>query len=294
MLKEIYVVLSYCDTEEKIKYLKNTLKYLNEKNIDILLSSKYHDICDVANDVNYVVISENKSTDKIIRYKRDYYGGISVKNVTTDHGVNVIEQIYLSYKFVKSLNKYDKIVYVNYDIDTDKLSKIDFNYSGDYRFFRFGENFVSAVIFSLKINNKVDNFIESLMEFNKGKAIIEEFLKIKLDKNNLDGDILTNNISTGLYSVNKLSFIDGENIHIGFCSDKLSILVINSPVTLKIMIGETTLFDSDIKNGVFTYPHINKDLYKKLIEKDILKIVINNNIVSHDILSFNVNTTIML
>lgn len=124
-MKNIVLIQSHCDTEEKIKYLKNNISKLREFDLDVLLFSHIPLSQEIIGLVDYFIYDK---TNPILWDERRHYfwwnvDGYKMETTIPDYSWTVFNQIIKSYNLIQN-EKYKYVFIFNYDvIINDELKK---------------------------------------------------------------------------------------------------------------------------------------------------------------------------
>ncbi len=175
MDKEIIIILSYCDDENKIQELENLLTSLKSINIDILLYAKYPISFDIQKYVKFYIyendnpiiydkhvllweLSNNKKITHVINY---------------DWGYAVFDQIKKSISISNSL-RYDISYVINYDVNANEVYRFIQNIKTKLKknhavFYPHGQNglLLTSMVFKIrKVHKSLNNNI-NLINYKK-------------------------------------------------------------------------------------------------------------------------------
>lgn len=178
-MKECFLITAYCETDEKLFLLSNTIDNLKSvrPNSEIYIHSHYPLETEIQNKVNSCIFS---SSNPIIPW---YIKGVNVwikldayklNHNLNDYSWAVLTQWKESIPYIFS-NNFDKIIVINYDVTIDDKFYID-NLSGESIFFSGINSNATSGIFSIcKDDHK--NFIDHINEQNYTNFYnAEEFL----------------------------------------------------------------------------------------------------------------------
>ena len=193
MSKRLVMISSYCDTEEKISVLINTIKTINRYNLDVMLNSPLPLPLDVINMCNYYIQTKENPLltwpEKSVMSWARYTGKdreIVVKRSVIDYGWAALYQTkkLSEYGLTFDYERYYHIIY-----DTIINDNVIETFMSDKKcdFFPFHEHKVSLHLIALDRENllKFSQFItfESYLKFN---CIVENWLYDTLIKSNMD------------------------------------------------------------------------------------------------------------
>jgi len=311
-MREIFLITTYCDTEEKVKVLKDTLNDLDKYGLDICVHAHYPLPVDIQQRIDYYIYD---STNPIIPFGvRSIIVWRKINNyqmnvLKKDYGYTVVSQWKQSILFLEKM-KYDKVHVLNYDtVITDELiENSKKNYSGV--FYLKGEDEINLLFATIKISDYLDK-IKS-MTMNDYIFMNEYWYAEKYFFNKLKGDnlFLNTKISDKLrhqaYELDVFSFED-YNIHFGerinwvkgekIYTDRYTFMFynINKNVDFKIFkgynlyihekISDFKIIDTDITSNVIkqSFGYWNGNEFIK--GDNQIKILINDKILDDNITS---------
>ena len=221
-MKECFLITSYCDTEQKITKLKDTIENIKQFDIDIAIHAHYPLNKDIQNSVNHYIYSENfiiDNTSKVSFFWIEFEN-YKLWNYKTNYNYTVLKQYGESVNYLFSVC-YDVIHFLNYDsnIVTELYSKSkEFcdKQSVFYQNLFTKDNSVTSIWFSLNKKDK-DSFLKitSYDEYVKSDDYsIEKYIGSQVDKLDVKFIELGNYNNKILYK-NEISFdgVDYEEIY---------------------------------------------------------------------------------
>ena len=119
-MKNIVLIQSHCDTNEKVDYLKNNILKLKEFDLDILLFSHIPLSQEIIKLVDYFIYDK---TNPILWDERRHYfwwiaDGYKMETTIPDYGWTVFNQMIKSYNLIQN-EKYEYVFIFNYDVIID-------------------------------------------------------------------------------------------------------------------------------------------------------------------------------
>lgn len=148
-MKNIILIQSHCDTEEKKQFLKKNIEKLKTFNIDILLFSHLPLEKDIIEKVDYFVY--DKSNPTLWEERRHYFwwivDGYKLETTIQDYGWTVFNQIIKSFSIIQKEN-YNYIFNMCYDLEIDNTVV------------KFLENPINSVFKHAKSQKDENNFLE--------------------------------------------------------------------------------------------------------------------------------------
>jgi hypothetical protein len=180
---KIVLISSYCDTEEKIDVLINTIKTIKSYNLDVMVNSPLPLPSDVINMCDfYVQTKENPLLnwpEKSVMSWARYIGKdreIVVKRSVIDYGWAALYQTKKLSEYALTYD-YDRYYHIIYDTEIDDTVVSTFLSDKKCNFFPFHEHKVSLHLIALDRENllKFSNLItfDSYLKFN---CIVENWL----------------------------------------------------------------------------------------------------------------------
>lgn len=262
-MKECFLITAYCDTQQKIELLKNSISNLKKYNVDIAIHSHYPLPSDIQNDINYLLYAENFiiGNETKVSFSWKKINNYKLFNYRTNYNYSVLKQVNESIKFLFGVLNYDIIHFVNYDIHiSDELYSItkEYTYNGHSIFYENFLNGITATWFSLlkKDRDLLENvsayetYLKSeiytielyLDESLKGKDISivkkEDYDYLNLYKNEIsgDGDSFLETYSQEYVTKDFCKFFekDGYSIFGGFFNGKFALYFYDVKREIKI------------------------------------------------------------
>lgn len=294
-MKECFVVVSYCDTDEKVKILNNTIDNIKKYNIDIMVHAHYPLSDEIQKKVNYYYYSSENPIlydryNVFWHFANDYKMEIKVY----DYYYTVLKSWSNSIKILKD---YDKLHIINYDSNVyDELFDLSKKYDKSLILLQEEDIYFATLYFCLKkseydfFDNNIqkDKYISFKTKTNSVfLPLVEEFIP-SFAKNNSNFYC----VPFKDYDMKKLVEFDVTadtrfdwndrlgtkycNIFLGLYNDKYHILFFNSKDILRIKV---IINDIDIKYfDLFNDDIIN--LNRKQGEINKIELFINDEYVS--------------
>jgi hypothetical protein len=293
--KRIVLISSYCDTEEKIDILINTIKTIKSYNLDvmvnspILLPSEVINMCDF-----YIQTKENPLFDwpeKSVMSWSKYTGEdreIVVARSVIDYGWAALYQTKKLSEYALTYD-YERYYHIIYDTVIDDTVKTTFLSNKKCNFFPFHEHNVSLHLIALDRENLL-NFSQyiTLESYRKFNCIVENWLynvlinsnlnyKIELDK--VEDSILYHK-DTNLFDYSEiegLTFFISKNVseNKDVClyfydnNEKINVLITVDGVETSHIISNRDIISlgfkpDNIKNVIISYSGIELDITEKI------------------------------
>jgi hypothetical protein len=300
---KIVLISSYCDTEEKIDVLINTIKTIKSYNLDVMVNSPLPLPSDVINMCDfYVQTKENPLLnwpEKSVMSWARYIGKdreIVVKRSVIDYGWAALYQTKKLSEYALTYD-YDRYYHIIYDTEIDDTVVSTFLSDKKCNFFPFHEHKVSLHLIALDRENllKFSNLItfDSYLKFN---CIVENWLyntlinsdmnyKIELEK--ID-DLILFHKDENLFDysdINGLVFfivkdvVNNDEVCLYFYNnkEKINVLITVDGVESSYDISNRDIINLgfkpyNIKNVLISYDGISSDITEKI--KNIIHNVI--------------------
>jgi len=322
-MKECFLIASYCDTQDKLNVLCETVENLKKHNIDICIYATFPLPSSIQKSVEYYIYDSDNAivNRKVYIYKATIHRTLSVEN--DDYGLAVLHQFKRGSLFLSKM--YDTVHFVNYDAGfTDNFFKENSRYLIDNNGVFYYKNGLVPYFFSVKPNNILEFFdkinLENYLSM-RSDWVMEEYLdqlisneqynivKITSESvmdatNNLiEGFDLYQKISLNLFYILKF---DAFRIFIGqrmvqnlpFGLFEILIYNISENISIEINIGDesitcfkkggvaSNLIQGDVvgnMNFESFETHLTYDNFVSLYEKNEASIKINNIEILNDI-----------
>jgi hypothetical protein len=135
MSSNLYCILSYCDSPEKVSILENTVKTIRKAGFDTLVISPIPLPSEVTALSNYFVYQKDNPVlewpEKALKFCKTVYIGGTFKKMLSflpDYGFTVFNQIKSISAFTDDL-EYTQYTFINYDtvITSEMLNKFNYN-----------------------------------------------------------------------------------------------------------------------------------------------------------------------
>lgn len=183
MNNELYVLLCYCDTEEKLNLLKKNINFLKNQNKKILISSHYPVPQDIQNSVDYYFF--DKENEMLFYEKGDFQKyNISLNFFDCLNNIHIEGSFLYSHSYAvwdlmqKAINiayflQFKKIHFLNYDFILKSNTLIDLNnflldtYNSVFYYFdekKFGY-FCSFLSFKTEIAYTFFNYFKNIDDY---------------------------------------------------------------------------------------------------------------------------------
>jgi hypothetical protein len=199
--KRIVMISSYCDTEEKINVLRNTIETIKSHNLDVMLNSPISlpseiiNMCDlyIQTKENPLLDWPNKSVMSWVKYvgeDRD----ITIKRSVIDYGWAALYQTKKLSEYALSYD-YDRYYHIVYDLVIDENVISTFLSDKKCDFFPFHEHNVSLHLIALDKENLL-NFLNYITfeSYIKRNCIVENWLYDTLINSDLSYVINTDKV----------------------------------------------------------------------------------------------------
>jgi hypothetical protein len=181
-MKEIAIIGSYCNSEEKIKLLQNCISNCKKNGLDVLLYAKYPISSEIQNTCDYYIFE--KSNPQINRNMVIWrkWSDLLIKKIMIDYGYAALEQIKNGLGFSNNLN-YDYAYFINYDVDLNNFQ----DYKKQNKELLKNNDFTSNRFF--RYNNKPSGIDLIAMGFNVKKCFdsLNGLINIKHYEKKLSG-----------------------------------------------------------------------------------------------------------
>jgi hypothetical protein len=263
-MKECFVITSYCDTEEKVAVLENTIDNLKQYKLDIIVHAHYPLNSNVQKKANYYLYSINPMATRYNLHWANYKNHkFEIMMYEWSHAV--IKQWKESILFLES--NYDVIHFVNYDVNiTPELYSITKKYLDKSTFY---QNFLHLgdilMVFFTIVKSDFKRFIDifdiqnffnfpyqtylptaeqyvksfldekfNIVPIDEWKDYVNDLLKNEINftlNTKMDWEKYKKNINLGIYSMFNIDCCD---IFIGKNNDNTGILLYNIKKQLKI------------------------------------------------------------
>ena len=191
-MKECFAITTYCNSEEKIQILNETIDNLKQFNVDILIHAHYPLGSEIQKKVKYYHYSSDNPV--LNRYNIFWYDNIAnfrFEYKQYDYAYTVMKQWI---DIINIISDYDIIHFLNYDANiTRDIYDLSMNELNTYNKSIFFENFTSPnlvhnLFFSI-LKKDFDNFISILDKqtfidypsYNKFLPTVEFYLSDKLN-----------------------------------------------------------------------------------------------------------------
>jgi hypothetical protein len=319
--KDLVVVLSHADTQEKIELLEQCVDQMVLQNKKILISSHIDIPKNLYNKVDYVIyekenslIKTNEFVNHIVNFWTSYPFYYQDLIIESNHAF-AVHKLILNSCAIAKLNEFDVVHFINYDYvikDPSVLDKHNFTLENcelvSYNWNGHGlinDNHISSGFFSAKTNIFLDviSKIKTKEQYCKfGYPIYEEFLfhlcKDKLTAQFLPGiDILEKNIidakslidefiiKTGNKKLKMNLAKEGEDYYLLFLFDESLDVIINGKNIQTSPIVSLYLLDYNmIKSGIdIEIPELN--IKRKFSQSTIVAIakILNRSIIKYEL-----------
>ena len=292
---KIVLISSYCDTEEKIDVLINTIKTIKSYNLDVMVNSPLPLPSDVINMCDfYVQTKENpllywpqKSVMSWVR-STDKDKEIVIKRALIDYGWAGLYQTKKLSEYALTYD-YDRYYHIIYDTEIDDTVVSTFLSDKKCNFFPFHEHKVSLHLIALDRENllKFSNLItfDSYLKFD---CIVENWLYDTLIKSNMDhkielekiDDLILFHKDENLFDYSDINglvfFIVKDVVH----NDEVCLYFYNNKEKINVLItvdGVESSYDIsnkdiinlgfkpyNIKNVLISYDGISSDITEKI------------------------------
>jgi len=274
MDKKIFLITSYCDNDEKLNTLIETINDIKKYNIDICIHAHYPLPVDVQKSVNYYIFDISNPKSKIENRLMLYWrimGNIKINVIQPDYGYSVIHQWKQSLNFLKN-NGYDIIHIINYDtiVENSQVDTANDNineYDGVFYLFESKPEEISFIFATLKINSF--NFDDiTLDDYDTIQTHPENYIYQKLIKHNIlifDEEIKHKDMTYVIdgdmtYNINNIS---NESIFLGSLNstDSFAIYLYNIVETknIKIYVNDFLYFEEDVVEDKLIIPNLSNN-----------------------------------
>lgn len=312
-MRECFAITTYCNSDEKVKILNNTIDNLKQFNIDIIIHAHYPLNVDTQKKVNLYYYS---SDNPILPRYNIYWHTIGEYNLefkSYDISYTVMKQWK---EIINIMSKYDVIHFLNYDINISpelyKLTERNIQLNNKSIFYEsfIVPNEIQVVYFSilnkdfdhfssfldkdkflsLPYTNKfcpsIEDYVKSFLDtnfeiihFSDYQIYVEDFLSNEINITQIDGNMKYLKLENGYFEAQvkylQLSIKDGYSIFVGYYDDELSAIVFDLKKELKIEI-DNNKFNLSKNCEYFIFKIINRfKINDELISEDLIDGFIN-------------------
>lgn len=219
--KECFLITTYCDTEEKVGVLRDTLESLKKYNLDICVHAHYPLPVDIQQKIKYYIYDKSNpiipfGPRGIIVWRK--MQNLQLNILKRDYGYTVVSQWKQGLLFLYGMG-YNKVHVLNYDaiVSDENIEKSKQNYSGI--FYLKSDDEINLLFSTVRISDYLD-VINSMSEedyiFMNEYWFAEKYFFNKFRGNNLfiREEISHRNIRHQPYELDVYKFED-YNIHFG-------------------------------------------------------------------------------
>lgn len=219
-MKRLVLISSYCDTEQKIKVLKNNLEIIKSQGLDVMLNSPISlpseviDMCDF-----YIQTKENPLLDwpqKSVMSWVKYFcidKEIKIKRSLVDYGWAALYQTKKLSEYALTFD-YDRYYHMIYDTIIDDTVLSTLSSEKICSFFPFHEHNVSLHLIALDREN-LHNFSKfiTLESYTKFNCIVENWLYDVIINSNMNYTIEVDKVDDSILFHRELNLFDYSDIY---------------------------------------------------------------------------------
>lgn len=313
-MKECFLITSYCDTEEKLNVLRETLESLKKYNLDICVHAHYPLPIEIQQKIKYYIYDMSNpiipfGIRSIIVWRK--IDNLQLNILKRDYGYTVVSQWKQGLTFLNDIG-YEKVHILNYDaiISDENIKNSKKDYSGV--FYLKSDDEINLLFSTVKVSDylSVINSMsyEDYIFMNKYWYAEKYFFnKFKGDNLFIREEISHKNIRHQPYELDVYKF-ENYNIHFGerinwvngekIYTNKYTFMFysVNKSVDFKIFKGFKLYYHNDDVNG---FNIIDTDITNEDIKKSFgywdgvdfikgngqIKILINDKVLDNNITS---------